>query len=37
MSKYNTNREVLSEYNDLDNLKVGAKLIIPTMVEVNDQ
>ena len=37
MNKYNTNREALSEYNDLDNLKVGAKLIIPTMVEVNDQ
>ena len=37
MSKYNTNREVLSEYNDLDNLKVGAKLIIPTTIEVNDQ
>ena len=37
MSKYNTNREVLSEYNDLDNLKVGAKLIIPTMVEVSDK
>ena len=37
MAKYNTNREALSEYNDLDNLKVGAKLIIPTMVEVNDQ
>lgn len=37
MAKYNTNREVLSEYNDLDNLKVGAKLIIPTMVEVSDK
>ena len=37
MAKYNTNREVLSEYNDLDNLKVGAKLIIPTTIEVNDQ
>ncbi len=37
MSKYNTNREALSEYNDLDNLKVDAKLIIPTMVEVSDK
>lgn len=37
MAKYNTNREALSEYNDLDNLKVGAKLIIPTMVEVSDK
>ena len=36
ISKYNTNREVLSEYNDLDNLKVGSKLIIPTSVESND-
>ena len=37
MAKYNTSREALSEYNDLDNLKVGAKLIIPTMVEVSDK
>ena len=37
MAKYNTNREALSEYNDLDNLKVGAKLIIPTTVEVSDK
>ena len=36
MAKYNTNRETLAEYNDLDNLKVGAKLIIPTTIEVND-
>ena len=36
IAKYNTNREVLSEYNDLDNLKVGSKLIIPTSVESND-
>ena len=36
ISKYNTNREVLSEYNNLDNLKVGSKLIIPTSVESND-
>ena len=36
MAKYNTNREALSEYNDLDNLKVGAKLIIPVVLEVND-
>ena len=37
IAKYNTSREALSEYNDLDNLKVGAKLIIPTMVEVSDK
>ena len=36
IAKYNTNREVLSEYNDLDNLKVGSKLIIPTSVESYD-
>ncbi len=36
LAKYNTNREVLSEYNDLDNLKVGSKLIIPTTIESND-
>lgn len=36
IAKYNTNREALSEYNDLDNLKVGSKLIIPTSVESND-
>ena len=36
IAKYNTNREVLSEYNDLDNLKVGSKLIIPTSVDSND-
>ena len=36
LAKYNTNREILSEYNDLDNLKVGSKLIIPTTIESND-
>ena len=36
LAKYNTNREVLSEYNDLNNLKVGSKLIIPTTIESND-
>lgn len=29
--KYNVGRESLSEYNDLDNIKVGSKLIIPSL------
>ncbi len=36
MAKYKTNRETLAEYNDLESLKVGSKLIIPTVLEVND-
>ena len=36
IAKYKTNRETLAEYNDLENLKVGSKLIIPTVLEVND-
>ena len=36
ITKYKTNREILVEYNDLDNLKVGSKLIIPMALEVND-
>ena len=36
IAKYKTNREILVEYNDLDNLKVGSKLIIPMALEVND-
>lgn len=30
LKKYNLNREVLEEYNDLNDLKVGDKIIIPT-------
>ena len=33
ISKYKTTREALSEYNDLENLKIGSKLIIPTSLE----
>lgn len=33
MNKYKTTREELAEYNDLDNLRVGSKLIIPSTVE----
>ena len=36
MNKYNTTRDILKEYNDLDNLTVGSKLIIPTNRESND-
>lgn len=28
--KFNTNKEILSDYNDLDNLVIGSKLIIPS-------
>ena len=35
INKYKTTREELSEYNDLDNLKVGSKLIIPSLLESN--
>ena len=36
IAKYKTNREILAKYNDLDNLKVGSKLIIPVVLKVND-
>ncbi len=32
MNKYKVNREILGEYNDLENLKVGTKLIIPNLL-----
>ena len=32
MNKYKINREILGEYNDLENLKVGTKLIIPNLL-----
>ena len=31
--KYNINKEILAMYNDLDNLKVGSKIIIPSVDE----
>ena len=31
--KYNVNKEILAMYNDLDNLKVGSKIIIPSVDE----
>ena len=33
--KYKTTKEELIDYNDLDNLRVGSKLIIPSRVESN--
>jgi len=30
MARYKTNREALEEYNDMSNIKIGTKLIIPT-------
>ena len=30
LNKYKTTRDVLSDYNDLDNIKVGSKIIIPS-------
>ena len=37
INKYKTTREDLEEYNDLDNLKVGGKLIIPTSLEEENE
>ena len=33
MTKYNVHREELEDYNDLDNLMIGTKIIIPTQHE----
>ena len=30
MTKYNTTREQLEEYNDLSDMKIGSKIIIPS-------
>lgn len=31
MTKYNVNKEILSQYNDIDNIKLGDKIIIPAL------
>jgi len=31
--KFNTNKEILADYNDLDNISIGTKLIIPSQDE----
>ena len=36
ITKYKITREELSEYNDLDNLRVGSKLIIPSVVKADE-
>ena len=33
LEKFDTTREILSEYNDLDNLMVGSKIIVPSLDE----
>lgn len=33
LEKYKINREILADYNDLDNISVGTKLIIPSVDE----
>ena len=35
ITKYNTNKELLEQYNDLSNLNVGSKIIIPIINEDN--
>jgi len=37
ISKYNVNRELLLEYNDLDSLKIGDKVIIPSVKDEKDK
>ncbi len=37
ISKYKTTREILDEYNDLSNIKIGTKIIIPFTKDENDK
>ena len=37
ISKYKTTREKLEEYNDMSNIKIGTKLIIPNLKDENDK
>ncbi len=37
MTKYKTTREALEEYNDMSNIKIGTKLIIPNTKDENDK
>lgn len=37
ISKYKTTREALEEYNDMTNIKIGTKLIIPTVCDEDNQ
>jgi len=36
MSKYKITRDLLNEYNDLNELKLGDKLIIPEILDAKD-
>ena len=37
MSKYKTTRDILEEYNDMSNIKIGSKLIIPSVKDENNK
>ncbi len=37
ISKYKTTREALEEYNDMTNIKIGTKLIIPTVCDEDNK
>lgn len=37
ISKYKTTREKLEEYNDLSNIKIGTKIVIPNTKDENDK
>ena len=37
ISKYKTTREILEDYNDMSNIKVGSKIIIPNTKNENDK
>lgn len=36
LNKYSITREELSDYNDLENLEIGSKLVIPTSITVDE-
>ena len=36
LNKYSITREELSDYNDLDNLEIGSKLVIPTSITIDE-
>lgn len=37
ISKYKTTREILEDYNDMSNIKIGSKIIIPNTKNENDK
>ena len=36
LNKYSITREELSDYNDLENLEIGSKLVIPTSITIDE-